>query len=86
MVPFALGALIAMVFTFPMNIPMNVLYLSAIGAALLLAWYTIATAQILRNQLLRYTVLQLPSISVIILFILVCLLVMAIYGGMYVAI
>jgi len=86
LVPFVIGAFITMLFTYPMNIQVNTVYLAVIGVGLLIAWYTLVTVKILRSQLLRYTNLQLPSIPFMVVFAIVCLFIWAIYGGMFVSI
>lgn len=85
LVPFALGALITTILTYPMNIQVHAINLLTIGTALLIAWYTLTNTEILRGQLLRYNNLQLPSIVLITLIVLVCFLVYFIFRGMYVA-
>jgi|ERR1043165_8500784 hypothetical protein len=57
-VPFILGALITTAITYPMNIFVHAIYLLIIGVSLLVSWIALFYLEILKDDVLKYKVLQ----------------------------
>ncbi len=57
-VPFILGAIATTAITFPMNIFIHSIYLMVIGISLLVSWVALFYLEILKDDVLKYKVLQ----------------------------
>ncbi len=56
--PFILGGIATTVLTFPMNIFVHAIYLLIIGVSLLISWIALFYLEILKDDVLKYKVLQ----------------------------
>jgi hypothetical protein len=83
LVPYAIGALVTSALTYPMNLPVHIIYLVTIGSALLLAWYSLSYVKVLKYELVRYQTLQRPGLVFIMLLGLLCTLVLFAFRGVY---
>jgi hypothetical protein len=72
-VPFILGALVTTAITFPMNIFIHAIYLMVIGLSLLVSWVALFYLEILKDDVLKYKILQ--SFGFVMLFVLVLVVV-----------
>ncbi len=57
-VPFVLGAIITSAVTFPMNIFVHSIYLMVIGISLLISWIALFYLEIMKDDVLKYKLLQ----------------------------
>ncbi|HWB63681.1 MAG TPA: hypothetical protein VG603_09245 [Chitinophagales bacterium] len=83
MVPFVVGAFITSALTYPMNMSVHGLYLGVIGFALVVTWYTLSYADMLKADVLRYKSLQTPSIPLMLTLIIVCAVVYVTFRGVF---
>ncbi len=60
-VPFVIGAVATTALTFPMNMFVHGIYIFVIGIALLVSWIALFYLEILKDDVLKYKVLQTPG-------------------------
>lgn len=82
-VPFLLGGLITTVLTFPMNISIHLLYLSAIAVQLLIAWYILSHVEILKEEVLKLNSLQVLNPFLVFFLALAIIIVLVTWKGLY---
>lgn len=63
-VPFIIGAAATTALTFPMNMFVHGIYLFVIGIALLISWIALFYLEILKDDVLKYKVLQTPGVII----------------------
>ncbi|MFM2305763.1 MAG: hypothetical protein RLZZ367_432 [Bacteroidota bacterium] len=66
-VPFIIGAVATTAITFPMNMFVHGIYLFIIGVALLISWIALFYLEIMKDDVLKYKVLQTPGFVIPIL-------------------
>lgn len=72
-IPYLIGSILVLVFTFPLNIWINIVYLSCIGISLITSFFVLRYQSIKMDEVLRYKNLQLVNVPLIIVFALLCL-------------
>jgi hypothetical protein len=73
LLPYLLGSIIVLIFTFPLNIWITLVYLVCIGLSLITSFFVLRFQSIKMDEVLRYKNLQIVNLPVVILFILLCL-------------
>ncbi|MDB5281616.1 MAG: hypothetical protein JWO06_691 [Bacteroidota bacterium] len=91
-VPFAVGAFATSLTTLThpqlprhVNIPVHIVYMSVIGAALLLAWYAISFIDVLKTDVTRFKSFQAPNIAFAVLLGIAWLFVYITFRGIYIS-
>ena len=90
-VPFVLGAVFTGMVTVTMdlpvhvNIPMHIIYMCVMGAALVLAWFSISYVEVLKKDITRFKSFQTPNLAFAVLLGIVLVLVYISFRGVYIA-
>ncbi len=72
-IPYILGSVTVLIYTFPLNIWINLVYLICIGISLIISFFVLKYQSIKMDEVLRYKNLQSVNLPVIVVFALLCL-------------
>ena len=84
-VPFLLGAVATTALTFPMNIFVHSIYLLVIGVSLLVSWIALFYLEILKDDVLKYKVLQTPGFVMAFMLALLVIFIKVYWRGIFIS-
>ncbi|HLP50425.1 MAG TPA: hypothetical protein VK154_06040 [Chitinophagales bacterium] len=84
-VPFLLGAVATTALTFPMNIFVHSIYLLVIGVSLLVSWIALFYLEILKDDVLKYKVLQSPGFVMTFMLALLVIFIKVYWRGIFIS-
>jgi hypothetical protein len=74
LIPYVLGSAICLIFTFPLNVWINLVYIGYIGVSVLFSFYIIRFQSVKQDEVLHYKTLQTVSIVLIVIFLILMLI------------
>lgn len=84
-VPFIIGAAATTALTFPMNMFVHGIYIFIIGIALLVSWIALFYLEILKDDVLKYKVLQTPGFIMAFFLVLVVIFIKVYWRGIFIS-
>jgi MFS family permease len=84
-VPFIIGAVATTALTFPMNMFVHGIYLFIIGIALLISWIALFYLEIMKDDVLKYKVLQAPGFIMMFMLALFVIFVKVYWRGIFIS-
>ncbi|HLP22229.1 MAG TPA: hypothetical protein VK174_18065 [Chitinophagales bacterium] len=84
-VPFVIGAIATTALTFPMNIFVHAVYILVIALALLLSWIALFYLEILKDDVLKYKVLQSPGFVMAFVLVLMVIFIKVYWRGIFIS-
>ena len=81
--PFLIGGLVVLLFTFPLNVYINIIYLFAIAVSLVISIIVINLQELKIDEVLRYKSLQEINVPLVVFLSLLVVLFTATWKGLY---